>query len=56
MFSKLTSKQALDILDNMSKGHIIYDTNLKEICYSAQFINAINKAKEVLRKEVTENE
>lgn len=37
--------QALQVFSDL-KGHIVYDRNLKEICYSAAFV----RAAETLRK------
>ena len=45
----MSKAEALDVLNNL-KNHIIYDSNIKEICYSAQFIKALKIARDTLKE------
>ena len=40
---------AIEIINNISK-HVVYDKNLKQICYSAQLVKAL----ELIRKKARE--
>ena len=39
--------EIIDVLNNL-KSHIIYDKNIKQICYSAKFIKAKNEIIRIL--------
>lgn len=41
------------VLNNL-KEHIIYDKNIKQICYSSDFINAKNEIIKILKERKTE--
>lgn len=45
----MSKEEALDVLNNL-KNHIIYDSNIKEICYSAQLIKALKIARDTLKE------
>lgn len=46
----MDKKQAKQILENISK-YIIYDKNIKQICYSAELVEALRVARECLKEE-----
>lgn len=44
-------KEALAVFNEL-KGHIVWDNNVKDICYSAQFMKARRTMMELARKEL----
>ena len=53
----MSNEEAIYIINHLySDNHIIYDKELNEICISSKFAKALEKAKESLSKEVSNNE